>query len=42
MQTVAYLLPKRRHPTWNPALEPLGLAAESGVSIPLLGYVTAG
>ena len=42
MQTVAYLLPKRRHPTWNPALEPLHLAAESGVEIPLLGYVTAG
>ena len=42
MQTVAYLLPKRRHPTWNPALEPLVLAAESGVEIPLLGYVTAG
>ena len=42
MQTVAYLLPKRRHPTWNPALEPLDLAAESGVEIPLLGYVTAG
>jgi repressor LexA len=46
MQTVACLLPKRRHPTWNPtwnpALEPLDLAAESGVEIPLLGYVTAG
>ena len=42
MQTVAYLLPKRRHMTWNPALEPLDLAAESGVEIPLLGYVTAG
>ena len=42
MQTVAYLLPKRQHPTWNPALEPLDLAAESGVEIPLLGYVTAG
>ena len=42
MQTVAYLLPKRRHTAWNPALEPLDLAAESGVEIPLLGYVTAG
>ena len=42
MQTVTYLLPKRRHTTWNPALEPLDLAAESGVEIPLLGYVTAG
>jgi hypothetical protein len=42
MQTVAYLLPKRWHTTWNPALEPLDLAAESGVEIPQLGYVTAG
>jgi len=42
MQTVAYLLPKRQHTTWNPALEPLALAAEPGVEIPLLGYVTAG
>jgi len=42
MQKVAYLLPKRRHTTWNPVLEPLDLAAESGVEIPLLGYVTAG
>jgi len=42
MQNVAYLLPKRRHTAWNPALEPLDLAAESGVEIPLLGYVTAG
>jgi repressor LexA len=42
MQNVAYLLPKRRHTTWNPVLEPLDLAAESGVEIPLLGYVTAG
>jgi len=42
MQTVTYLLPKRRHTAWNPALEPLDLAAESGVEIPLLGYVTAG
>ncbi|MEA3276666.1 MAG: transcriptional repressor LexA [Pseudomonadota bacterium] len=42
MQTVAYLLPKRRHTIWNPALESLDLAAETGVAIPLLGYVTAG
>ncbi len=42
MQTVAYLLPKRRHATWNPALEPLDMAAEAGVPVPLLGYVTAG
>ena len=42
MQNVAYLQPKRRHTTWNPALEPLELAIEAGVSVPLLGYVTAG
>jgi repressor LexA len=39
---VAYILPKRRHAAWNPALEPLGLASEPGIEIPLLGYVTAG
>ncbi len=42
MQTVAYLLPKRQHTTWNPTLEPLDVVAEAGVPIPLLGYVTAG
>ena len=42
MHTVAYLLPKRQHATWNPALEPLDVATEQGVAIPLLGYVTAG
>ena len=42
MHTVAYLLPKRQHPIWNPALEPLELAVEAGVEVPLLGYVTAG
>ncbi len=42
MQSVAYLLPKHRHTTWSPALEPLDTAAEAGVAIPLLGYVTAG
>jgi repressor LexA len=41
-RNVAYILPKRRHPTWNPALEPLYLDAEPGVEIPLLGYVAAG
>jgi len=39
---VAYILPKPRHPTWSPILEPLDLACEPGVEIPLLGYVTAG
>jgi len=39
---VAYILPKPRHETWNPALEPLVLACEPGVEIPLLGYVAAG
>ena len=39
---VADILPKPRHPTWSPILEPLDLACEPGVEIPLLGYVTAG
>jgi len=42
MQTLAYLLPKRQHATWTPALAPLDTIAEAGVVIPLLGYVTAG
>ena len=42
MQTIAYLLPKRQHTTWYPDLELLDVATESGVPIPLLGYVTAG
>lgn len=41
-QSLAYILPKRRHATWNPALEPLYLCGEPGVEIPLLGYVAAG
>ena len=41
-RTVAYILPKRRHASWNPALEPLDLGREEGVEIPLLGYVAAG
>ena len=39
---IAYILPKRRHATWTPALEPLDLGCEEGVEIPLLGYVAAG
>ena len=42
MPIVAYLLPKRRRPIWKPELEPVDIAAECGVPIPLLGYVTAG
>ncbi len=42
MQNIAYILPKRRHTVWHPALEPLDVAPEQGVEIPLLGYVTAG
>jgi repressor LexA len=38
-----FLIPKQRnHRTWNPALEPLDLAREPGVELPLLGYVSAG
>ena len=39
MQTVAYLLPKRGHTTWNPALEPLDMAPETGVEIPLIANI---
>jgi repressor LexA len=42
MSAVAYLLPKRQHATWHPALEPLEVEAEPGIEVPLLGYVTAG
>ena len=42
MPNVAYLCPKRQHITWDPALEPLALDIESGIELPLLGYVTAG
>ena len=42
MQTVTYVCPKRSHPTWDPALEPLDLELDTGVELPLLGYVTAG
>lgn len=42
MKNLSYLLNKRRHDTWHPDLEPLDVEAETGVEIPLLGYVTAG
>ncbi|MGB5832126.1 MAG: transcriptional repressor LexA [Thiohalocapsa sp.] len=42
MQNIAYLSPKRRHATWDPALEPLDISVAPGIEIPLLGYVTAG
>ena len=42
MQTIACLLPKRRHTNWNPLLQPLDMLAEQDVTIPLLDYVTAG
>ena len=42
MPTPVYLIPKRTRPTWTPALEPLDLAEEPGVELPLLGYVSAG
>ncbi len=40
--SIAYILPKPRHATWNPALESLCLSGEPGIEIPLLGYVAAG
>ena len=42
MTDVTYMIPKRQHTTWHPALEPLDVELEEGVEIPLLGYVTAG
>jgi repressor LexA len=43
MPQPVFLIPKQRTPlTWNPALEPLDLAEEAGVALPLLGYVSAG
>lgn len=38
----SYLIPKHRHAIWTPALEPLDLSEETGIDIPLLGYVAAG
>ncbi len=42
MPNIAYIVPKRQHTTWHPALEPLDLESAQGVEVPLLGYVTAG
>jgi repressor LexA len=39
---LAYLIPKDRRPLWCPVLEPIQIADEPGVEIPLLGYVAAG
>ncbi|CRI66743.1 Repressor lexA [Thiocapsa sp. KS1] len=38
----SYLIPKHRHTIWIPALEQLDLSEETGIDIPLLGYVAAG
>ena len=42
MPSVSYIMPKRRRPIWNPALQSLGLESGPCAEIPLLGYVTAG
>ena len=42
MPQLLYMIPKRTHLSWDPRLEPLDLAEEDGVEIPLLGYVSAG
>ncbi len=42
MPSVSYILPKHQHPSWNPALQPLGFESVPWTEIPLLGYVTAG
>ena len=43
MAQPAYLIyPKRTRLIWDPTLEPLDLETETGIEIPLLGYVSAG
>lgn len=42
MQNLAYMIPKRQRPSWDPALAPLDIAVEDGLELPILGYVTAG
>ena len=43
MAQPAYLIyPKRTRLIWDPILEPLDLETETGIEIPLLGYVSAG
>jgi repressor LexA len=42
MQNLAYLIPKRQRPIWNPTLTPLAIAIDDGLELPILGYVTAG
>ncbi|MEY6433645.1 transcriptional repressor LexA [Thioalkalicoccus limnaeus] len=42
MPQPSYLIPKRTRLTWDPILTPLDLEEETGVEIPLLGYVAAG
>ncbi|MDH5632490.1 MAG: transcriptional repressor LexA [Gammaproteobacteria bacterium] len=42
MSNVNYLIPKKKHPTFIPGLEPVGVMPAAMVEVPLLGYVTAG
>lgn len=43
MSALAMLIPKRQPaPVWNPNLQPLDLALEQGVELPILGTVAAG
>ncbi len=42
MNNVSYLISKKKIPVWNPALEPVAIAAEALYEIPLLGFVQAG
>ncbi|MBE9516017.1 MAG: repressor LexA [Proteobacteria bacterium] len=42
MDNVNYLIPKKKHPSFIPGLEPIGVAPVQMVDIPLLGFVTAG
>lgn len=42
MDNVNYLIQKKKHPTYIPDLEPLGVMPVAMVDVPLLGFVSAG
>ncbi|MCW9024652.1 MAG: transcriptional repressor LexA [Gammaproteobacteria bacterium] len=42
MNNVNYLIPKNNRPVWTPELEPMELAVDTMLEIPLLGWVAAG
>ena len=42
MSNINYMIPKKKRPVWNPALEPVECQPVALVSLPLLGWVAAG